>query len=109
VCHAKEAGALWSLPSLAHVESFEVETCPPPLRALIPLQPDHFRFSYLQPSRGMDLNYCSSSRGFANSPIWDLQLQDSVCMYILFFISHPVILSLRTLLKWFIHIVLIVL
>jgi hypothetical protein len=35
MCHAKEASELW-IPSLAHVESFEAETCPPPPRALIP-------------------------------------------------------------------------
>jgi hypothetical protein len=35
------------LPSLAHVESFEAETCPPQPRALIPLQPGHYRFSLL--------------------------------------------------------------
>jgi hypothetical protein len=45
-----------SLPSLDNVESFEAETCPPPPRALIPLQPGHYRFSLLAASRGMDLN-----------------------------------------------------
>jgi hypothetical protein len=35
------------LPSLAHVESFEAENCPPQPRALIPLQPGHYRFSLL--------------------------------------------------------------
>jgi hypothetical protein len=35
------------LPSLAHVESFEAETCPLPPRVLITLQQGHYIFSLL--------------------------------------------------------------
>jgi hypothetical protein len=69
-----------SLPILAHVESCEGETCPPPPRALIPLQPGHYRFSLLAAFKWDGPGWCTS-RGFTCSLIRDPQLWDSVLYF----------------------------
>jgi hypothetical protein len=100
----------WNKPrqALSHMVFCGVETCPPPPRALIAHEQGHYRFSILAALKRDGPGWCTS-REFASSLICDpIHSYRIVFVYILTFISNPVILSLGTLLKCFIRVVLIV-